>query len=399
MKKFFLLLIALNLLVSAHAQLKIGPAVERIRAGRLLPRSNVARLSQQTYAALAQRLLQISRHVTPSIVTPKQGHLRPTTFQVQMTDSFSRDTASAFAIKLNGKIWGVTAAHVMNNISHSPYIRIETEPHTFLFAPIKNFYTGNPEGMDLSVFEIPPQVLPYVQVLNPTQTQISAGDTVTIPGFTAKQPLLLTGEKVLFAAPLRLMIQWNTFQDLKGFCGSPILDKQGNVVGVFNGYTEKDYLHQHHWFTNLPFKIQRAIPHLNFAVPVTNLQIMAKGAEKGSLQQTGIMMKVLGYPVAVLHPNEYIRNVELFRNGTKIESVHKNPFVDPEKLEEFFQLQDNDILRITLSRPQTPTIRTAYVAYKINVTTGEVTQLSGTDLFGPIPDWQESSKLELVIPQ
>ena len=104
--------------------------------------------------------------------------------------------------------------------------------------------------------------------------------------------------------------------------------------------------------------------------------------QAGSAMKAGTMMYALGHPVGILHPNEYIMSVELFRQGEKIGKVHNNPLVDPNRLEQFFELQENDVLRITLNRPQTYEVRDAYVAYDINVSTGEVTTLTERDLFG-----------------
>lgn len=385
MKKFLLILLLGNLFVPAYAQLKnISGAVKRIRAGHLLPRPSVSRWSRQANLALERKLYQTPRAVasTPISSSLKKGHKMRSAFQVQYTDGPAQETASAFAINLNGKIWGITAGHVMRNISAKPHMKVETTPGVFSIAPIKKFFIGNPRGMDIALFEIPSTELAHLTILQPAKRSPLVGETISVSGFSQKQAWSLSGEKVLFSTPLKLFIQKTFEQDLRGFCGSPIVTAEGRVSAVYSGFADIPILRQFDWFNDLPWDTREAMSSLHYAIPIEVLELMAKGIEQnGSLLKNGTMMKVFHHPVALLHPNEYIMSVEQFRNGEKIGKIHKNPFINPEKLEQFFELEENDVLRVYVNRPQTVEVRTAYVGYDINVSTGEVTELSEKELF------------------
>ena len=373
------------------------PKIKRVRKApstRVVRQPSVAQLSRLAQTRLDRKLTQITHVKERFPARPlRQGHPFTSTFQVQSSTAVVRpETASAFAIELNGKTWGVTASHVMKNISFDPYVKVQSAPHTFHLAPIKTVFRGNPEGMDIALFEIPQEVLPFVNVLKPAEHAPTAGEKLNIPGFTGGQPLLAQQQKVLYATPLKLFLQNTSEKELRGFCGSPLLGKDSKVHAIYVGYDSAMELHMYDWFADLPMNVQLEMPNLHYAIPVQILQVMANWAEKNSSPQAGKWMHVLNKPIALLHPNEYIISVEQFRNGEKLGRIHKHPLVDPEHLEQFFELEQNDILRVTIRRPQTRETPTAYKAYDINVSTGEVTELSEKDLFGPLPDWRHSNK-------
>lgn len=383
MKKLFVIFLTCNLLVPLYAA-KVKRA-KKFRVRHKAPRQSVSQLSARANLSLERRMNQIIKLTNRTVTNvPRKGHPLRTTFQVQPSNVAFGETASAFAIKLNGKTWGVTAAHVMRNIRPKPHIKVEVSPHNFKIAPIEKFFVGNPAGADIALFEIPEEVKPHVTVLEPAKQPANMGEKVSIPGFAAGQPLFIANEKILFSNSMRLFIQRTPLEDLTGFCGSPIFGKNNTVLGVYSGFVKKSLLYEHSWFYDIPWEIRDEIPNLHFAIPVENLEIMAKAAEKNSLQAAGKMMKVFDHPIAPLHLNEYILSVEQFRNGEMIAKVHKNLIVEPKKLEQFFELQENDVLRVILSRPQTKEAPTPYVIYDVNVTTGKVTEVSEKEAFTPI---------------
>ena len=382
MKKLLILLFACMLCMPLYAQLKLGPKAQRIRSGRLL-QPRVSTLSRMTNAALERRLNQIAQ-IPPATGTIKRGHPRRPTFQLQFGNDPHRETASAFAIKLNNKVWGVAAGHVMQSIIPQPHMKIEETPDNFITVPVKKYVIGNPDGIDVALFEIPEQTLPYLTILEPAERSVTMREAVDIPGFAFKEALWISNEKVLLATPLRLFIQKTSDKNLRGFCGSPVLLQNGRVRGVYAGFADADILSQYAWFNDLPGSTRKSMSNLHYAIPIEAVELMARGIEQnGSLLKNGMMMQVLGRPVALLHPNEYIHSVEQFRNGEKIgKQIFKDILIDPSKLEQFFELEENDVLRITLNRRQTPQVRDGYVAYDVNVSTGQVTMLRERDLFG-----------------
>ena len=98
--------------------------------------------------------------------------------------------------------------------------------------------------------------------------------------------------------------------------------------------------------------------------------------ETGSLNEGGMMMRVFGHPVVLLHSNESIVFIEQIRNGEVIAKVEGRKYspIDPEKLELFFDLQENDILRVSLdSFSMEHPVPSVSIVHDINVSTGKVT--------------------------
>ena len=387
MKKLIFLLLTCSLSLPLYAQLrlpkmlKLSSAARRIRSGRLLPRPSVSRLSQQSNLALERKLLQISQ-VKRSTPTDKTlyKHPAPTTFQVQYTDGVYQGAASAFAIKLRGKTWGVVANHVRKSIMPKPYIRIKSDPHTIHIAPIERFYRGNSDAMDVALFEIPKEVAAFVHPLEPAEHPSLVGQEVNIPGFTKGQEIYLPQEKILFGTSMRMFIQKTTDQDLNGFCGAPILDQFGKVQAVYAGFFHSNQLHRYDWFMDLPYDVRVEMPALHYAIPVKILDILAKGAQEHSTQKTGQIMKAFGKPLALLHPEESIVMVQQYRNGKKIAQLKANPLLDPEQLELTFEWEENDVLRVVVLRPQTDVSMMPHIGYDLDVSTGKVTEVAERDI-------------------
>ena len=393
MKKFLLLSLILNLLVPLYAQGEFSPVVKLIHNAKLLPRPGVPFASYQANMNFYRQLAKEPRIISFLPTDLKQGHSVSPVFQIQHTDSPFAKASSAFAIDLfnNGEVWGVAAGHVGRNITHShhkiarkPHMRVQTGPNSFIIAPLEKekFYIGNPNGMDIVLFKIPKEVLPYITVLHPTEQHApSLGQEVTIYGFLEQpaQPFTLYRQKVLFSSPLRIVLEKTPDIDLRGACGSPGLTN-GYVSMVHIGSDSVGTLIWYDWFNKLPEEIKRSMSNMHYAIPIDVVKMMAKTIEEtGSLNEGGMMMKVLGHPVALLHPNQSIMSVEQFRNGKSVTKINnfRHFSLNPEQLELFFELQENDILRISLDEfslqqafPSSPS-----VVYDVNVSTGQVTKI------------------------
>ena len=128
---------------------------------------------------------------------------RKKVFEVQISEN-GRHTASAFAINVNGRVWGVTAAHVMKNISSDPFIKIKNGSEVVLLAPIQRWHIGNKKGNDVAIFEIPQEVLTHIEVLSPASELPAAGIETQSPAFVRGNYTFLPSEDVLFAGPHRI---------------------------------------------------------------------------------------------------------------------------------------------------------------------------------------------------
>ena len=375
MKKIFFCLLLINLLLLLDAG---GIKCPPIKTGRP---NRVTQASRASHQRLQRKLFRISRLVTPASASKIQaGHPAPFTFQIQRSANLEAETASAFAIQLHGKTFGVTAGHVMENIREAPYVKVENGSNPVV-APIKKFFIGNPNsnGLDLAIFELPQDILPHVTALKPAARAPITGEYLNIPGFANGKSLFVPQQKVLITTPAKLLLQKTVTQGLRGFCGSPILGKNNKVQAIYIGFVNKEILPYLKWLKDLPAQVSASMPAFHMAVPVQALSEMLEMAEADSISKTGTMMYVLGHPVEILHPTEYIQSVELLRRGEKIASVQYNPLIDPGHLEQFFKLEDNDVLRVIVNYANPGGRLPLSKSYDVNVSTGEVTKVLGED--------------------
>ena len=150
---------------------------------------------------------------------------------------------------------------------------------------------------------------------------------------------------------------------------------------VYIGFDNIETLTYYDWFHTLPDKIKLSMSNMHYAIPIDRVASMAKSIEQnGSTSEGGVMMKVLGHPIAQLQPNESIVFIEQLRNGKNVAKVQLDRHfpVNPSYLELFFNLQENDVLRVSLDsyskqHPYPP----VSVIYDVNVSTGQITQQLG----------------------
>ena len=368
------------LLIWLFAALGIAPAslyAQRPRiTGDMLRKACVTPVSVHTWRINQAALKKLNGLMRPAphIQAAQAGlpaHAKRQVFQVKRSPT-SHSTASAFALEINGRVWGVTAAHVMNNIRLSPHMVVENEYGKQLIAPIAYQYMGNPRGNDVAIFEIPKELLPYVDVLHPAD-KIPAAQTVTqSPCFIKGNPVYLPSEDILFSGPHRILLRDQAHRDMTGYCGSPVL-VDGKVVGAHVGSFSLQDLKTIAWSDLLTDHNIQPKSTLHIASPIQRVEELALEFEMlSSRERVGTQLKVLGHPVTILSPQHFIHSIQLLRDGVVKKTIYSNPFMDFEKLETFFELQENDVLRVTILQPKNAVQRTYLHQYDVNVSTGQV---------------------------
>lgn len=295
-------------------------------------------------------------------------NLSRTVFEVQISKT-PRNTASAFALSINGKTWGVTAAHVMENIRHNPFVKVKTNGGEIV-APISSFRIGNKKGNDVAIFEIPQEVLPHIQVLSPAEQLPAVGTEIQSPRFVWGQPAFIPKEDILFAGQHRILLRNQVHQDITGSCGSPIL-ADGKVIGIHVGSFSSSTIETISW-SELLRDNQIALASTSFHVVSPIEQALQLAAQETT--QAGTTLKVMGYPVHLMSPQEYISSISLLRNGFVKKEIPAHPFMNFENLGEFFELQENDVVRITLQSPKPYSPKMVTKIFDVNVSSGEITQ-------------------------
>ena len=237
MKRF--VFITLLCCFSAGYAQPVLPAVERALAGKILSKAAVEGLSQQSYNLFWTQLGKIPSLITTATAQTADVSLLSTpAFQVQISaNATDWHSASGFAMQVQDKVYGFMAAHVALNIRQDPFMKVSAPDGKKVMAPIKKWYIANPKGYDLAVFEIPDEVKDLVTVLKPSDKLLEIGNTVQITGFNRGSAIQIPQENILFASPLRYLVQHSHPRERTGMCGSPLQDPAtGEVVGVYIGY-------------------------------------------------------------------------------------------------------------------------------------------------------------------
>ena len=338
--------------------------------------TSILKRSQHINANL-QRQLSVLFQPPIAVPQPKQFQIpktpKPVSFLVQ-TGPKSDKTASAFALKIDKAIIGVTAGHVMNNILyyHEPYMAFPTGNGQKTVMPIANWRITNRHGTDVAVFELPPEALEYVQPLEVLEQPVRSLQTASIAGFANNAPLWLPNEEILFTGAQRLLLRNTSHYGLDGMCGSPVM-VDGKVAAVYVGHAPRERSLSYTWVEPIRQLFNKPLPDLHQAAPIKFIFPLVEDLqERGAIHKFGTMMKALNHPIAMLDPKDQLYSVSLVRDGFVKKSIYLGPLADPEHLENFFELQENDVLRIEVLPDGYVNQRKSPTFYDINVSTGEV---------------------------
>ncbi len=346
-----------------------GPLTEQIQRTILRKTRSISVVSQQTNDALYKRLNALFQPPTlPSVpARPQLPEItKPITFRVQ-AGPLTSATASAFAIEKDGRLFGVTAAHVMENISHMPCMAFQIAPNEYDIARITSWRKGNPFNVDVAVFEIPEEAVPYVQPLPLAEAPLQPQQQVSIAGFVHDEPLWLPQEEVLFVGAKRGFVR-NTFgKSLSGMCGSPIM-ADGKVAGLYVGFTRQETgSPRQGWVSVLNAVSSSPLPPLHQIVFMDQVTPLIESLEKDT-DPEGSVLKVMGFPVTLLDVEDQLVTIQVIRNGVPVKHIYSGPLADPEHLEQFLNIKENDVVSVSVLRKNKD-----FQTYNVNVSTGEVT--------------------------
>ncbi len=350
--------------------------VELALTKKLLRGGEVSLLARQSNLALKERLGALFRQplvANPPIYYQLPPSVKPLVFRVQQdlqAPFFA--TASAFAVEIDGRLFGVTAGHVMHNISQNPYMYFQTQEGAFAAEKITSWRISNITGTDVAVFEIPPQAQSCVHPLPLSEQRAQPLQVSSIAGFSLNKPLWLAREEILLATSHRLLIRNNFQKDNTGMCGSPVM-VDGKVVGLYVGAFARGVPSSVLWLKLLQGVDPQSIPPLHMAAPIENIFPLVHDLLGKNVQDEGILMKALGHPIAVLHPQDELYSVMLLRDGQIKQIIRAKELTDPEHLEQFLELEENDVLRVTIF-PKHAVDNHSILRYEINVSSGKVTQ-------------------------
>lgn len=300
-----------------------------------------------------QRISPLVKRTTvqPAISGPGviPATIRRSVFTVQSTPQ-SKHKGSAFAVNIDGRIWGVTARHVRDDIGFSPYMTFPGPDGTTLAFPIEPVKEGSVGGADVSLFSIPPEAQELLLPLELADELPSAHDILASSGFAHGNFLSQPDREVLFASQHRILTRYVSFNAQEsGYCGSPLM-LNGKVAGVHVGSLMGDKHQTAAWFNGTLGQFNAPAQDVSLAVPSFWLRHLAKQAQRQYTRQDGVPLVFNGRQIEVLAPGESINFIMQLRDGRVIKNLPRYPFMDFEHLENFFDILPGDSFRMEITR-------------------------------------------------
>ena len=324
----------------------------------------------QAANTLARRLItpllrtSVLAPAEPRPLLPAPKNIRQAVFTLQHSPQ-THGKGSAFAVTINGKMWGVTAKHVLNDIGREPYIELFDENGKPFYTQITTLKEGHLRGADIAIFKIPEELGKYIVPLEPDEKLPSPRHPAQSAGFSHGNFAWFTKIDVLFSSTHRILARYQDFPVLNGYCGSPLL-VNGKAAGVFVGIVGNTNTQRAAWRALLDHK---PINDFNQIVPIQWVRRLAEQAETPG-QPVGTLVRVLGRPITHLTPDEAVLQIEQFRNGRVWKQIPAYPFMDYLHLERFFDIEANDKIRVVIQKNGQPGTRPAELRYDLDITTG-----------------------------
>ncbi len=311
-----------------------------------------ARAAQEAEALLANATLR-TRTLRSPVLDPLEQNIHHFIFTVSQVGYENGFHGSGFVIaeNLSGKtvLWGVTAKHILNTFHGDLQItfRADGKLHTF---PVKNVISGRKYGLNAALLQLPQEA---AQIARPIPLELTAplpGENVFAFGFSRGKYQKLT-RKVLLTNAERLIARFPVINQPKpGFCGSPVVNENGRLVGIeTGGYVP---VQEHNaWYNKI-----KNNPHLNHAdisriseiVPTNRLVLLLKEFYHPGAGSRPMYLQ--GLKVGDLDINEFIEFIHVgYQDGT-VQTLERNPFLEPEMLDTWLNLQGAVQVRIQVNK-------------------------------------------------
>ena len=366
----------------AYAQKSIKKFIQKILAPykktgsrnlpSVLPRINPKSLDAVAFSKISNRGARVSvaplfnadvPSIAPRPLMPAPAEVRRAVFTLQYNPQ-THGKGSAFAIDIDGEVWGVTARHVLDDISRSPYMSVPDENGNPLYFQVHSVREGNVHGADLAIFRIPPQALAYVSPLKPDYVLPEANTDIQSAGFSHGNFGWFSRIGVLFSSSHRILTRYEDFPIRNGYCGSPLL-KDGKVIGVFAGIITADLAQSAEWFRLLS-DFKTSITSFSHVVPVAWVRTLAQQG-KNPNDPNGVPLKLLGHTLRILHADENVQTIQHLRDGKLIKALHSYPFMDYNHLERFLDIGPNDVIRVFVQKGDRSSSRRYVFIYEWDV--------------------------------
>ena len=212
-------------------------------------------------------------------------------------------------------VWGVTATHYGYG---KPAIQLDDQ-HKPIKVPF--IIQGSAGRNDVTLFPIPEDLVPALVPLHLAVRETQVGDNLSSVGYWNNK---------IHVDPVRTVKEINVHQFItslyieptpvrEGTCGSPVLNEQGEVVGMHVGNSPRQ--------------------QVGYVVPVSHIRQALQAYHEGQFSQS---LFFNGVEIGKIDINEYIDAIEMYREGLPMQRqslTHRQKQVDYDHLESLLQNQ------------------------------------------------------------
>ncbi len=323
-------------------------ASHQLRIQRKQLKQQIVRPVGVTYPQVQRAVFQATGRQKPRLSVVRASKALIPLRERHRTMRYFKVKGTAFAIEevYKGKkyVWGVTATHYEYQFPAIPKKRFSYEPLTFRAQ-------GNRHANDVSIFSIPESLADTFIPLKLAESAPKEGERLFSLSFFDNQFQYTPARKVLETSPLRFTtsLKIEPGIDREGECGSPLLNYDGEVVGMVVGasYTKE----------------------IGFAVSVDNIRQIMQAYHERETSLSPVFAN--GNKLIDLDVTEAIGQVRVKNtDGSFLErsTYHLEKELDYSHLENFIDL--SQAKEITLTIEQTPFVTTGE---KIKPTVKDIT--------------------------
>lgn len=307
----------------------------------------------------ATHSLEIQRQINRQLAQGK--HVERAVFRLAPTvpdTELPNLKATAFALEetYHGKkyIWGISATHYDFDL---PVLELDGKT----IQPVPFTAQGSKRLYDVSLFPLPPKVAKELTPLPLASKPAQPGEELYSGGYFFDGQFHYESDRIVKEAhPHRLItsLRVDAGPYREGYCGSPLVNQQGEVVGMHVGSSEHE--------------------QIGYAVTLDDIRAVLRAQHEENQSADPLFFN--GKEIAQLHINEGIISIEAFKGNKLTDRVlfyHDEKRVDYNHLEKAIDTSDADFLIIHIERNQFSTNETGpvYQHYAIfyNLQSGYIT--------------------------
>ncbi len=284
------------------------------------------------------RSLAVQRHLNRKLAQQniQAAQLQQAVFQLAPlvpTENFPDLKATGFVLEetYNGKkyLWGVTATHYDFDL-------VNMESNGKAIQPALFTAQGSKRLNDVSIFPLSPQTAKQFTPLHLADVAPQEGETLASGGYFHDgnfhyEPNRRVQETYPHRMITSLHVESGPYRE--GACGSPLLNKQGEVVGMHIGSSE----------TN----------QTGYAITLDDIRTLLQAQHQQNRPTQPLFFN--GTQIGQLHVNEGIISIEAFQGKTLVNRVllyHDEKRVDYEHLENLVDAAQVDFLVFHIEKNQ-----------------------------------------------